>query len=131
MIVAGRQFFRLHAPAQEAKRGDDNYRADGEPSALGITNLSRCSVNPHHLIYSKDDLAPNYIRLKHNDRTEEIIWPWNRKTVVHEKLFAAFEREGFTGFRRRAAVVEFKDGSKSLWSPAGEGWLPPSPVLRL
>lgn len=52
-----------------------------------------------------------YLELKHNRRDEQIIW--GAGFAVHERILGEFEKEGFTGYRTKPALVRFRDGATS------------------
>ena len=63
----------------------------------------------HKSGYRKGELR--YFYVKHNDRSEHIIW--GSDVAVHASVIEQFEREGFTGFRTQPAKVTFLDGQTS------------------
>ena len=70
-----------------------------------------CPLTSDHLDGSRR-VSELILTVKHNRRDEMIIW-WLSGCVVHERLLAQFEQQGFTGFRVRQATVRFRDGTMS------------------
>jgi hypothetical protein len=97
------QYFNLTFPLTERLLADNN-------KAQGERELIRCSLNPEH--YSVDRrISQLYLELRHNNRNEKIIW--GAGCAIHEQVLEAFEKQRFTGYRTKPALVRFRDGSIS------------------
>lgn len=66
-----------------------------------------CTLHPEHLGESRR-IGPLNLEVKHNRRDEMMIWTWS--VGVHERILEGFQREGFTGYRLKPAIVRFRDG---------------------
>jgi hypothetical protein len=75
--------------------------------------IASCPLVPRHKWYTDPTPAPVHFEVSHNRRDELIIWGWTDGCVVHERLLADFEREGFSGYRTYPGSVRFRDGSVS------------------
>lgn len=87
----------------------DKLRADLNKSSGERVRIP-CPLNPQHLGLSIQK-PPLYLEVKHNLRTEVMIWAWG--VAIHNELANRFKEEGFTGYRLRPAIVRFRDGAAS------------------
>jgi hypothetical protein len=103
-------YFHLRHPDSE------RLLADGSESAPGVKaqiDIAECPITSKH-IDSRRRISPLFLQVKHICNDELMIWSWGLNgNVVHERLLAEFEQQGFTGFQTKPATVRFHDGSLS------------------
>jgi hypothetical protein len=97
------QYFNLTFPNSERLWADHNR------DSLDRLRIP-CPVSSEHLGVSRR-IGPLNLEVKHNHRDEMMIWTWS--VGVHQLVLDEIQKEGFTGFRLRPAIVRFKDGSIS------------------
>lgn len=68
-----------------------------------------CPTNLHLEGYRR--VGALYLEVNHNKRDELIIW--GAGYAIHKHILEEFEKEGFTGYRTKPALVRFRDGSTS------------------
>jgi hypothetical protein len=94
------RYFNLTYPYAESLWADHNKES---LERLRIP----CALHPEHLGESRR-IGPLNLEVKHNRRDEMMIWTWS--VGVHERILEGFQREGFTGYRLKPAIVRFRDG---------------------
>lgn len=97
-------YFNLHWPDSERLMGDSESEIKREHKA--------CPLTSEHLDGSRR-VSSLALKLKHNLRSETMIWCWVEGLVIHERLLEGFKQQGFTGYRTRPATVRFRDGQLS------------------
>lgn len=90
----------------------DSERLVGNNQTYSNRELFPCPITSEHTDGSRR-IGPLSVEVKHNRRDELMIWCWIEGYVVHEKLLAEYEKQGFTGYRTAPATVRFRDGSVS------------------
>jgi len=90
------------SPERVAAHGDGN---------LGQWESIPCPITTQHLDGYRR-ISPLYIEVRHNRRDESVIWG-AAGLAVHERVLEGFERQGFTGYRSKQALVRFRDATES------------------
>lgn len=97
------KYFNLRSPDSERLWADHN-------KGCRASVKTPCPVTKeHHRLGG--NIGDLYLEVKHNRRDELMVWAWS--VGVHERILEGFEREGFTGYRVKPALVRFRDGSTS------------------
>jgi len=89
--------------------------ADGSKQVTGTKaefEVTSCPITTEH-IAGKRRISQLFLQVNH-DRRDEMIWSWAPNGyVIHERLLFEFEKQGFSGFQTKPAVVRFRDGFTS------------------
>lgn len=99
------EYFHLAATYSDRLMADDNE---------SYKNRMRwpCPISGDHSDGSRR-IGTLKMRVKHNFHRQPMIWGWIEGYVVHESLLAEYQKQGFTGYRTRPAIIQFRDGSTS------------------
>jgi hypothetical protein len=100
--MAQTKLFRLRVPDPNA------WQLLAKP--VTPPNIQEMPCGQHRVLRRRDELT---LEVKHNRHEESMIGTLTSEIVIHSRLAAELERQGFTGYRLKPATVRFRDGSIS------------------
>jgi hypothetical protein len=95
-------YFRLQPTYSNRLMGDDNESYRNRQKVP-------CPITEEHLDGDRRNGLMS-LKVAHSRHDELMIWGWIESYVVHQKLLAEYEAQGFTGYRTKPATVCFRDG---------------------